>query len=83
MRSFNRAKQWISRLLNRPFSVPQAHRMRQEDLQKAVDHMVSAHASGVLHMDYLRSCLEPPPGEMSKGSPGDSPRDSPGDFGDF
>ena len=79
MRSFNRAKQWISRLLNRPFSVQPAHRMRQEDLQNAVDHMVSAHANGISHLDYLRSCLGPPEDSMddsSEDSSKDSPRDS-------
>ena len=59
MRSFNRAKQWISKLLSRPLSVPNTHKMRHEDLQNAVDHMVSAHARGLSHVDYLRSCLAP------------------------
>ena len=59
MRSFNRAKQWISKLLNRPFSVPNNHKMRQEDLQNALDHMVNAHAQGISHVEYLWSCLAP------------------------
>ena len=45
--SYNRAKQWICRLLKKEVSIPQGHRMRQEDFQNALDHMITAHASGM------------------------------------
>ena len=57
--SYNRAKQWISRLLKKSVSIPQGHRMRQEDLQNALDHMIDAHSCGVTQLEYLKSCLAP------------------------
>ena len=61
MRSFNRAKQWICRLLNRPFSVQNSHKMRQEDVHNALDHMISTHARGISHVNYLISCIKDEP----------------------
>ena len=57
--SYKRAKQWICRLLKKPVSIPQGHKMRQEDFQNALDHMINAHASGVTQIDYLQSCIDP------------------------
>ena len=57
--SFNRAKQWIALLLNRPIVTPNGHKMRLVDHLAAIDHMARAHRSGVSHDDYLRSCLAP------------------------
>ena len=57
--SFNRAKQWIALLLNRPVVTPNGHKMRLVDHLAAIDHMARAHRSGISHDDYLRSCLAP------------------------
>ena len=57
--SFNRAKQWICLLLNRPEEAPSSHKMRLTDHLAAIDHMAVAHRSGISHDDYLRSCLAP------------------------
>ena len=57
--SFNRAKQWIALLLNRPIVTPNGHKMRLVDHLAAIDHMARAHRSGISHDDYLRSCLAP------------------------
>ena len=55
----NRAKQWVSLLLNRPEETPNSHKMRLTDHLAAIDHMAVAHWSGISHDDYLRSCLAP------------------------
>ena len=57
--SFNRAKQWIALLLKRPVEIPNGHKMRLVDHLAAIDHMATAHQSGISHDDYLRSCLAP------------------------
>ena len=57
--SFNRAKQWIALLLNRPVVIPNGHKMRLVDHLAAIDNMARAHRSGISHDDYLRSCLAP------------------------
>ena len=57
--SFNRAKQWIALLLNRPIATPNGHKMRLVDHLSAINHMAKAHSSGISHDDYLRSCLAP------------------------
>ena len=61
LRSFNRAKKWISNLLKRQFKVPEAHRLRHIDINLALQHMIEATAmpGGVPYEDYLRSCLAP------------------------
>ena len=45
--SYNRAKQWICRLLKKEVSIPHGNKMRQEDFQNELDHMINAHASGI------------------------------------
>ena len=35
--SYNRAKQWICRLLKKEVSIPTGHKRRQEDFQNALD----------------------------------------------
>ena len=57
--AYNRAKQWVSLLLNRPEETPNSHKMRLTDHLAAIDHMAVAHRSGISHDDYLRSCLAP------------------------
>ena len=57
--AYNRAKQWVSLLLNRPEETPNSHRMRLTDHLAAINHMAVAHRSGISHDDYLRSCLAP------------------------
>ena len=57
--AYNRAKQWVSLLLNRPEETPNSHKMRHTDHLAAIDHMAVAHRSGISHDDYLRSCLAP------------------------
>lgn len=61
LRSFNRAKKWISNLLKHPFKVPEAHKLRHIDTCIALEHMINATAmpGGVTYEDYLRSCLAP------------------------
>ena len=63
LRSFNRARKWISNLLKRSFKVPEAHKLRHIDTMKALEHMINAMAmpGGVSYEDYLRSCLAPLP----------------------
>ena len=63
LRSFNRARKWVSNLLKRPFKVPEAHKMRHIDTLNALENMINAMAmpGGVSYDDYLRSCLAPLP----------------------
>ena len=67
--SFNRAKQWIALLLNRPVVIPNGHKMRLVDHLAAIDNMAKAHRSGISHDDYLRSCLAPTGGPPLVRSP--------------
>ena len=61
LRSFNRARKWVSSLLKRPFKVPEAHKLRNIDTTKALEHMINVLAmpGGVTYEDYLPSCLAP------------------------
>ena len=63
LRSFNRARKWISNLLKRPFKVPEAHKLRHIDTLNALEDMINATAmpGGVTYEEYLRSCLAPLP----------------------
>lgn len=64
--SYNRTKAWICRLLKKEVSIPTGHRMRQEDYQNALDHMIDAHASGITQVAYLRSCIAPKRPEVNE-----------------
>ena len=61
LRSFNRARKWISNLLKRQFKVPEAHKLRHIDTMNALQHMIDSTAmpGGMSYEDYLRSCLAP------------------------
>ena len=63
LRSFNRARKWISNLLRRDFKVPDAHKLRHSDIMNALDNMINATAmpGGISYEDYFRSYLAPLP----------------------
>ena len=65
LRSFNRARKWISNLLRRDFKVPDAHKLRHSDIINSLDDMINATAmpGGIPYDDYLRSCLAPLPNQ--------------------
>ena len=44
LRSFNRARKWISNLLKRQFKVPEAHKLRHIDTMNALQHMIDSTA---------------------------------------
>ena len=55
LRSFNRARKWVSNLLKRPFKVPEAHKLRHSDTMMALEDMINATAmpGGITYEDYL------------------------------
>ena len=61
LRSFNRARKWISNLLKRDFKVPEAHKLRNIDSMMALEHMIDSLAmpGGMSYEEYLWSCLAP------------------------
>ena len=63
----NRAKLWIARLLKRDVQVPQAYKLRHEDIQNALDHMIhDCFAIGMSPKDYLIFCLASTPIEIKE-----------------
>ena len=63
LRSFNRARKWVSNLLKRDFKIPEAHKLRHIDTNMALEHMINALAmpGGITYDEYIRSCLAPLP----------------------
>ena len=61
LRSFNRAKKWLSNLLKIPFEVHDAHKLRNIDSMMALEHMIDSLAmpGGVTYDEYLVQCLAP------------------------
>ena len=61
MRSFNRARKWVSNLLKRPFNIPKSDKLRNTDSMMALQHMIDSLAmpGGLSYEDYLWSCLAP------------------------
>ena len=59
LRSFNRARKWVSNLLKRPFNVSDAHKLRNIDSMMALQHMIDSMAmpGGISYEDYLRKCM--------------------------
>ena len=65
LRSFQRAKEWISKLMKIPFpGLSSANKMRKEDLNKAISHMVDSLTLGSNLDDYIKSCLQFPKGNV-------------------
>ena len=58
LRSFNRAKKWLSNLLKIPFEVNDAHKLRNIDSMMALEHMIDSLAmpGGVTYEEYLVQC---------------------------
>ena len=55
---YNRAKLWIARILKKEVQVPQAYKLRHEDIQNALDHMFhDCFATGMSPKDYLVFCI--------------------------
>ena len=42
LRSYNRARKWISKLLKRPLTIPDSHKLRNIDLTNALEDMIEA-----------------------------------------
>ena len=56
LRSFNRARKWISDLLKRHFKVPEAHKLRHCDIVNALDDMINTTAMPIL---WVQKWLRP------------------------
>ena len=61
LRSFHRAKEWISTLLKCPSTeLPKGHNMRQIDYRNALEHMLEPLRSGASLETYIKSILKEP-----------------------
>ena len=63
LRSFNRARKWISDLLKRPFNIPENEKLRHIDTTKAFEDIINEMTmlGGKTYEEHLRSCLAPLP----------------------
>ena len=68
LRSYNRARKWVSDLLKRPLIIPDSHELRNLDLINALEDMTDALAmpGGITYDQYLVSCLAPPRSQDSE-----------------
>ena len=56
---YNRAKLWIGKLLNLEVQIPQAYKLRHEDIQSALEHMFQiCFAKGMSPKEYLIFCMD-------------------------
>ena len=67
LKSFNRTKEWISRLMKRPLpTMPESHKMRQIDIDKALICFIDAtHDPAFTIEAYVRSLLKDPKGVVA------------------
>ena len=63
LRSYNRARKWVSDLLKRPLKIPETYKLRNVDILKALEDMTDSMAmpGGLTYNEYLISCLAPLP----------------------
>ena len=68
-KSFNRAKEWILKLLVCPFpELPDHHKMRQIDIRNAFEHMLESSRSGASLEDYIKSVMKEPKRDLPETS---------------
>ena len=56
---YNGAKLWIAKLLNLEVQIPQAYKLRHEDIQQALEHMFqTCFSNGMSSKEYLIFCMD-------------------------
>ena len=68
LKSFNRSREWISRLMKRPLpTMPSSHKMRQIDIDKALVCFIDAtHDPSFTLEAYIKSCIKDPKGVVAE-----------------
>ena len=63
LRSYHRARKWVSDLLKRSLKIPDTYKLRNVDVLNALQDMVDSMAmpGGLTYDEYLTSCLAPSP----------------------
>ena len=68
-KSFNRAKEWISKLLMCPSpELPDHQKMRKIDTINAFEHMLESSRSGASLEDYIKSAMKEPKNDLPQTS---------------